>query len=255
MPRIIENISLVGRGRWHDMPAFSGGTSSTCYLIDGGSELALVDIGLPPAVSDVLRNMRELGYDPARVTKVLLSHAHSDHTGGLADFLKQVNATVYGHLKTKETMGKGPGIYDPAFLPLDHVPAPVHEVLKEGDTVRVGEVTLNVIELPGHTPDGLGYTFQLPAGLACFTGDTLVGDQPCLKGVTGWMDGHWGSKVSHLKNSLERLKRMELVAFFGGHGDAHIKPETVRSSIVNAIALVDGLLAVKDLGWLVAMDI
>jgi len=254
MPHLIDGIYMVGRGSWHGMPAYSFGTSSNAYLINGGSELALVDVGFPQAVPDLFRNAEAHGFDLRRVKKVFLSHAHSDHAAGVAEFVRQTGARVYGHALTKETLADGPGIYR-EFLPMDHVPGPVHEVIREGDKVPVGELTLEVLELPGHTPDGVGFKFASASGLCCFTGDALSGDQPCRKGVTGWMDCHWGSKVSHLQKTLERIRALELHAFFGGHGDAHTRPETVQSSVKNALTLVNHLLTMPDLDWLIAIDI
>lgn len=57
------------------------------FLIDTGKELVLLDTGLgftsPEGELILHRNIRERGYEPADVSKVLMSHLHFDHSGGM----------------------------------------------------------------------------------------------------------------------------------------------------------------------------
>ena len=79
------------------------------YVIDTGSEVILVDTGVPAGVPDVVPNektliymgnkiknyldaLAELGYQPEQVTKILITHKHGDHTGELRNF---PNAIIY----------------------------------------------------------------------------------------------------------------------------------------------------------------
>src|SRR5919201_375561 len=54
------------------------------YLVDGGSELALVDVGAGMGAAEVIANVRRAGFDPAAIRHVLCTHAHGDHAGGAA---------------------------------------------------------------------------------------------------------------------------------------------------------------------------
>ena len=79
------------------------------YLIDTGSEVILVDTGLPAgfpdgapeetapiyigkSICDYMDALAALGYKPEQVTKILLTHKHADHTGELKSF---PNAKIY----------------------------------------------------------------------------------------------------------------------------------------------------------------
>jgi 7,8-dihydropterin-6-yl-methyl-4-(beta-D-ribofuranosyl)aminobenzene 5'-phosphate synthase len=55
-------------------------------LVEYRNEILLFDTGGGGPI--LMGNMRMMGVDPLRIQDVVLSHAHSDHTGGLADFLK-----------------------------------------------------------------------------------------------------------------------------------------------------------------------
>ena len=79
------------------------------YLIDTGSEVILVDTGLPAGfpeevpnedsliytgkdISSYMDALKALGYQPEQVTKILVTHKHADHTGELKSF---PNAKIY----------------------------------------------------------------------------------------------------------------------------------------------------------------
>lgn len=79
------------------------------YLIDTGKELILVDTGLPKEmpdtppkegqkiyqgkrIEDYVSALKNLGYTPAKVSKILLTHKHPDHSGELRSF---PNAKIY----------------------------------------------------------------------------------------------------------------------------------------------------------------
>ena len=256
MPHLLDNISIVGCGSWHGMTAYSKGVAANSFLLDAGDEMALIDPGLPEGVPDVLTNIRALGKDPRRIKKILLTHAHDDHTAGLAEMLKHVHAdaVVFGHRLTRETLAGERGIYHPDFLPRGHVNGPVHEIVKEGDTVHVGRIELKVWEFPGHTPDGIGFALPLSVGPACLIGDSLIGDQPMRQGVIGWLDWHWGSKLTDYRRTLQRIREMNLCAFFGGHGNAHLTRASCESSAHHALEGLERLMAVPNLDWLIAMD-
>jgi len=81
-------------------------TSVNAWLINTGERLVLVDAGagklFGPTLGQVVAQIRAAGYQPEQVDDILITHAHSDHVGGLADDGKRtfVNATV--HLDRRE---------------------------------------------------------------------------------------------------------------------------------------------------------
>lgn len=76
-------------------------TSINTYLIDTGTKRLLVDTGAGsfygPAGGHLLTSLRAAGYQPEQIDAVLLTHLHSDHSGGLVQGgqLTFPNATVY----------------------------------------------------------------------------------------------------------------------------------------------------------------
>ena len=81
--KLTENIHVVGGGRMGY--GISGPLDCHVYLIDGGSEVALVDpgLGMGQDFERVLDNIRNDGVDLKRVRKLILIHYHVDHVGAV----------------------------------------------------------------------------------------------------------------------------------------------------------------------------
>ncbi|MEN3358118.1 MAG: hypothetical protein V7637_2100 [Mycobacteriales bacterium] len=93
---------------------------------------------------------------------VVTTHRHGDHWQALADVVEATGARTVAH-------------------PLDapELPVPVDEPVEHGGTVTVGEVTLEVIHLRGHTPGSIALLYRDPAGTPhLFTGDSLFPGGP-----------------------------------------------------------------------------
>jgi glyoxylase-like metal-dependent hydrolase (beta-lactamase superfamily II) len=64
-------------------------TAVNTYVVDTGKEVLLIDTGMGafrgPALGHVEENLRAAGYAPGQIDKVLLTHIHGDHVGGLTD--------------------------------------------------------------------------------------------------------------------------------------------------------------------------
>lgn len=92
-----------------------------------------------------------------RLDWVVTTHRHWDHTRALADILRRTGA--------RSAAGQADA---------DHLPAAVDRRLQHGDRLTVGQATLDVIELRGHTPGSVALAYPEPGGRAhLFTGDSL----------------------------------------------------------------------------------
>ena len=158
------------------------------FLVDDGQSLILIDTLLDKDGTLVLDELRQLGRKPAEITRIVLSHAHQSHLGGLAALKKATGATVYSHdweadviagkrkvevPKTTTLWPQPPLQIYPlqvAFVLGLRMPAPcdVDQNLKDGD--HVGPLT--VMHTPGHTPGSL--SFYWPEKRALIVGDIVV---------------------------------------------------------------------------------
>ena len=127
------------------------------YVIDTGSEVILVDTGMPSEVPDAVPDektliymgrkvknyieaLAELGYQPEQVTKILVTHKHADHTGELRAFPK---AVIYA---AREECGAAELQY-PNVTPVDFTDGPYANFEK---SQKIAEGVF-YIEAKGHT--------------------------------------------------------------------------------------------------------
>jgi hydroxyacylglutathione hydrolase len=122
------------------------------FLGDASSEAAVVD---PGESSPVLKYLKETG---RRLTAILVTHHHGDHTGGIRDLLKHYPAIpVFGSVNDRGRF------------------ASQSAYLKEGDDVEVCGIHARVLEVPGHTKGHCAYFFASDTGGDLFSGDTVFG--------------------------------------------------------------------------------
>lgn len=142
------------------------------------------------------------------IEKILLTHSHWDHIAGLWELKQRVDVPVCVHTEDAENV-RLPGSDG---LPL---PFPIQGVdvgLDASASLQLGELCIEVIHTPGHTPGGV--CFYLPEQSVLFSGDTLFkGTMGSLALPTARPTLMWGS--------LRKLAKLPPhVVVYPGHGDA-----------------------------------
>jgi len=145
--KIAENMYSVGVLDWnmhdfHGQP-YSRGTSYNAYLIID-EKITLVDTVFGPFAAELIDNIRQV-VDPAKIDHIIANHGEADHTGALPEVLKVCpKAKVFGTARCRDGLRK---MYS---LDMDF------QVVKTGDTLKLGKRTLSFIEAPMiHWPDSM----------------------------------------------------------------------------------------------------
>ena len=143
--------------------------------------------------------------------KILVTHGHIDHAGGVADLAERLSLPVEGpHREDQfwiEGMPKQSQMF--GFPPVRSFTP--DRWLDEGDTVTVGNLTLDVHHCPGHTPGHVVFVHK-PSKLA-IVGDVLF--QGSI-GRTDFPRGNHGDLITAIKTKLFPLG--DDVTFIPGHG-------------------------------------
>jgi glyoxylase-like metal-dependent hydrolase (beta-lactamase superfamily II) len=131
-----------------------GPMSNNAYLL----RCTQTDEGLLIDAANEADRLRELvRLDGPPVSAILTTHRHPDHWQALAEAVSDADAAVYA------------GEED-----ADELPVAVDERLSHGDTLTVGDASLDVIALRGHTPGSVAVLYRDPEGTPhLFTGDSL----------------------------------------------------------------------------------
>lgn len=174
---------------------YTGCLSEAAYYIDSNGEAAVIDPLRDTDVYIALARERK-----AEIKYIFETHFHADFVSGHLDLQQKSGATiVYGpHTKTR---------------------FPIH-LASEGETFRIGDLTLKAIHTPGHTLESTCYLLSDEEGNphCLFTGDTLfVGDvgRPDLSSG----DLSKEDLASYLFDSLQKLKQLpDSLIVYPAHG-------------------------------------
>lgn len=148
---------------------FVGTCGISALLVTSPRGHVLVDGATPEAAAQIAANIAKLGFRLADVKAIVVSHAHSDHVGGLAELQRLTGAPVWSRGSDVGTLQRGfGGNDDPQRKIAPHFPpvAQVREV-RGGNTVRVGPVALRAVDTTGHTPGSTSWTWRSCEGRRC----------------------------------------------------------------------------------------
>jgi metallo-beta-lactamase class B len=188
------------REQWHAEPAkvadnlyFLGERAHNSWALVGSQGIILIEALYDYATADeVTGGMRKLGLDMNKVKYAVMSHAHADHDGGAAylqDAIPGVHL-VYGAADwdavDKSTTRPGG--------------KPKHDMVgTDGMTLSVGDASIQIITMPGHTPGTLSYLFEVkdhgkPLRIA-YVGGTAIP----FNGTAAYYDGYLASSKKFAK--------------------------------------------------------
>jgi len=181
-----------------------GDMGNNNYLLTDNGEAALIDCtGVIPELEAVLKETNsELKY-------ILLTHGHFDHIQGVKHLQdKYPDIKTYIHEADKETVDTTNEFMKMVGLAPIDIPK-IDGYLNDGDKFKLGNVELDVIHLPGHTPGGIGFKYEN----MLFSGDTVF-----LNSV-GRTDLPGGDYNTLVKTVTEKIFTMnENTIIYSGHG-------------------------------------
>jgi glyoxylase-like metal-dependent hydrolase (beta-lactamase superfamily II) len=181
-----------------------GPLETNCYLVadEATGECAIIDPG-----EDARRISDAIERHEFRPALILLTHAHFDHTGAVAECRERYGARI--GVSAAEAPALEDGLLSGAQLfGFPFRPSKADFTIAEGDDLPLGESTLRAIETPGHSAGGL----------------TFLGDDFALVGDVLFRDGIGrydlpGSDVHRLTASLARLLELpDATRVYPGHG-------------------------------------
>jgi metallo-beta-lactamase class B len=144
---------------------FVGSAGLSSVLITGDRGHVLIDVALPQSAALIDANIRTLGFRTTDIKWILTSHAHFDHIGGVRSMQRYTAATVGASQRTADALRLGhPTSDDPQFATdaTGDFPALSDNVrvVKDRETLRVGNIAVTAHYTPGHTPGATSWTWQ-----------------------------------------------------------------------------------------------
>jgi glyoxylase-like metal-dependent hydrolase (beta-lactamase superfamily II) len=208
----------------HSLGGSKGGRVRA-YLVESAGELTLVDTLFPDDAGEVLAAVRALGRSPGDLKRIVLTHAHRSHLGGVAALKRETGAQVLSHEWEADVIAGERKAQSATLKPMrpfrtypfqlgiflnrpKHAPSPVDGTVDDGDAVG----PLQVLHAPGHSPGHLA--FHLAEHGLLIAGDTIV-TWPRLE--AGWRA--FTLNPVQQRASLARFASLEPRIVAVGHGD------------------------------------
>ena len=197
---------------------YVGSGDLAAYLIDTGKGLILLDTGVPEYAPTLLANVRALGFDPKNIEILLNSHAHIDHAGGHAAVKEATGARLLSSEADAPLLERG-GRDDFAWGDdLSYPAAKVDGLVRDGQQVRLGAVTLTAHIMPGHTKGCTTWTMPIRDG-----GRTRIAQFNCSMSAPGYRllaTPAYPNMVADYEKSFRKVRTLTCDFFFSGHASA-----------------------------------
>lgn len=139
---------------------FTGLMAGRVYALQDEDGLTLIDASITGADKKILAQLSKAGHAATDVKRIIITHAHPDHVGGLPKLQAATQAEVYCHplekpvIQGEITVPTRPSGIRPPNI---HVkPTPVHHTITDGDTLPVLG-GLQVVDTPGHSPGHISF--------------------------------------------------------------------------------------------------
>jgi len=184
--------------------------------------MALIDCGMASgdSLDRILGNVRAEGLDPEKITKIVVTHYHTDHAGGAARFRERLGveavapADAAPALRTRDEravaldVAKAAGFYAAGYR---FQPFEVAYEVRDGDRIPVGGLELEVIETPGHCDGHVSLLLRGRERRYLFAGDAVFsGGRVVLQNIHD-------CSIQKSAASIDKLARLEFDALLPGH--------------------------------------
>ena len=214
---IIKDIYIVGG------PDITDGRDGCIYLINLG-ELILIDTGAGWSVDKTINNIQKLGFSSKDLNKVILTHCHIDHIGGVPEIKKRFGSKIYIHkldappLETGDPILTAASWYQTSFPP---TPVDVKFNLPE-EVLTIGEQKIVCLHTPGHTPGSICIYLDKDGRRILF-GQDLHG--PLLS--------EFGSNLEDYGRSTKKLLDLDADILCEGHFGIYKTKKDVKNYILS----------------------
>lgn len=212
------------------------------YLVFSGTDWMLLDIGYEDTVEELVNLIRQMDFPLASCRYLVATHADADHVQGIQRAKELLpGSQLVAHPEAKRILESGDRIASFAEIPAQEISIAMPEfsidrVVNEGDTLELGDLTLEVWDTPGHAVGQLAFR----CGDLLFSGDNIFRD-----GCVGSIDAHHGSDIPAFIQSLRRIQSSSVKWLLPSHGPAF---RNDRQLLQSAISRLDKYQHMADFG-------
>jgi glyoxylase-like metal-dependent hydrolase (beta-lactamase superfamily II) len=214
--KIIDSVFQVGGD------GLSNPSDCCVYLVDGGSESALIDTGAGKNTSLLFDNIMATGVKLSNLKYIIVTHGHIDHIGGLAFLKDKLQAQVVAHQLELQAVEEGlPHLTAASWYGVKYEPVKVDHVLQgEEERLKLGNLELVFLLTPGHTVGGISPYVDVGGKRVLFGQD-----------IHGPFNQQWGSDMKQWRLSMQKLIDIKADILCEGHFGIYEPASAVKDYI------------------------
>ena len=210
---------------------FVGTDGLSAILIAGDAGLILLDGGLEQSAAVIDANIRKLGFKTQDITLIVNSHGHYDHAGGIAALQRASGAMVAASPSGADALRRGENTTDDpqygfgkafnGFPPVKNV-----KVIKDSETLSVGNLSITANFTPGHTPGSTTWTWKSCEGKECLS--IVYADSVSAVSADGFRFTDSPERVNAFRRSISRLGELPCDIVISTHPSATKLDEKIK---------------------------
>ncbi len=197
---------------------YVGADDITSYLITTPQGHILINEGYEETAPIILASIRELGFQPSDVKFLLNGQAHFDHVAGLRAVQKGTGGKIWSSEREVAVLESG-GAKDPRWgKEVTYPPVKVDHVVRDGEELKLGGMTLVAHLTPGHSIGCTTWTMKVTDGGKTYD-VVFVGGTSVNPGVRFGTNPTWPGMKTDFEKAFQVLRRLPCDIFLGAHGN------------------------------------
>mgnify|MGYP000240265907 FL=1 len=210
-----------------DRILFLGRKESCVYLLKGAEEFALLGGGLAYIIPDIIKQLKSFNIEEKKIKRIIILHSHFDHCGIVSYFKRRWPwVSITASARAKELLDK-PEVMESISslnqtiltvlgleqqdkdIGIEFDRINIDDVVKEGDILSCDDLSMNVMEVPGHSSCSIAiYVPQEKAMFASDAGGIPIGDRIFTAA---------NSNFDKYQESLQKMARHEIEIYLAEH--------------------------------------
>lgn len=207
---------------------FVGSRPASSHIIDTGDGLILLDSGYQERLYLVINSIWQCGFSPYDIKYIIHSHGHVDHAAATRALVELTGAeTFIGEADAEMVNGTHPRLNWADELSASQPPFEPDHLLKDGDKIKLGNVEIDCVATPGHTPGTFSFFWNIEVDGKIYRAGTMggAGKNTLVSEYVHKLGLEKENWRGAFRQSIARCRREKVDVFVGNHCGQNQTPE------------------------------